>query len=100
VQTWLGRSALYVGTLYLTAAILASRQKTGTDLASKWAEAFRSNPKQIADFFSNMIEGFVYCRILTDASGKPIDYVYLDANDAAERFLGVKRETVHTAVYY
>jgi PAS domain S-box-containing protein len=94
VPTWLGRSALYVGTLYLTAAILASRQKTGTDLASKWAEAFRSNPKQIADFFSNMIEGFVYCRILTDASGKPIDYVYLDANDAAERFVGVKRENL------
>ncbi len=94
VPTWLGRSALYVGTLYLTAAIFASKQKAGTDLAGKWAEAFRSNPKQIADFFSNMIEGFVYCRIVTDASGKPIDYVYLDANGAAEHFVGVKRENL------
>ncbi len=94
VPTWLGRIGLYVGTLYLTAAILASRQKVGADLAGKWAEAFRSDRKQIADFFSNMIDGFVYCKIVTDTSGNPIDYIYLDANDAAEHFVGVKRENL------
>ena len=35
-----------------------------------------------------------YCKIVTDKSGKPIDYVYLDVNEAFARNLGLKRESI------
>ena len=49
---------------------------------------------KVATLFSNMLDGFVYAKILTDAVGKPVDYVYLDVNDAYERIFSVKKETI------
>ncbi len=59
-----------------------------------WVDAFRSDRKQIVTFFSKMLDAFVYCKIITDEAGKPVDYVYLGLNDAYERLIGVKRETI------
>jgi PAS domain S-box-containing protein len=59
-----------------------------------WVDAFWSDRKQIVTFFSKMLDAFVYCRIITDEAGKPVDYVYLGLNDAYERLVGVKRETI------
>ncbi len=49
---------------------------------------------QIRTVFSKISEGFAYCKILTDEMGKPVDWVYLDVNDAYEKINGVKKETV------
>ncbi|MGZ4850412.1 MAG: two-component system sensor histidine kinase NtrB [Candidatus Bathyarchaeia archaeon] len=59
-----------------------------------WVDAFRSDRKQIVTFFSRMLDAFVYCRIITNDAGKPVDYVYLGLNDAYERLIGVKREDI------
>ena len=59
-----------------------------------WVDAFRSDRKQIVTFFSKMLDAFVYCKIITDEAGKPVDYVYLGLNDAYERLIGIKRETI------
>ncbi len=96
IPTWLGRIALYAGTFYLIAAILASRQKSGAGiaLAGAWAEAFGSDRSQIANFFSKMLNGFAYHRIVVDASGKPIDYVFLEINGPFEKMTGLKKEEI------
>ena len=96
IINWVSRLALYLSGVYFLIALLGRQAKVEAtvSLSAKWAEAFRSDRKQIATFFSNMLDGFVYCRIITDKAGKPIDYVYLDANDAYERLVGVKRETI------
>ena len=95
LPTWLGRATLYTGTVYLVASLLASRQVTaGTDLAGRWAEACRSDRKQVTTFFSKMLDGFAYQKIVTDADGKPVDYVFLDVNDAFEKATGLKKEAV------
>ena len=57
-----------------------------------WIDEFRSDRRQIVTFFSRMIDAFVYCRIITDDSGKPVDYVYLGINDAYERLVGIKKD--------
>jgi PAS domain S-box-containing protein len=44
--------------------------------------------------FNKIAEGFAYCRIITDEQDKPVDWVYLDVNEAYERINGVKKETV------
>ena len=95
IPTWLGRIALYVGTLYLTAALLSTKKAAkGTDRATAWAESFRSNPQQLTTFFSRMFDEFTYCKILTNKDGKPVDYVYLDVNEAAVNVIGLKKNEV------
>jgi PAS domain S-box-containing protein len=59
-----------------------------------WVDTFRSDRKQIVTFFSKMLDAFVYCRILPDKAGNPVDYVYLGLNDAYERLAGIKRENI------
>ena len=44
--------------------------------------------------FENMLDGFAYCKMILSESGKPIDFVYLDVNDAFEKITGLKKEIV------
>jgi PAS domain S-box-containing protein len=39
--------------------------------------------------FENMLEGFAYCRMVYDAEGEPVDWVYLAVNPAFERLTGL-----------
>ena len=41
-----------------------------------------------------MIDGFAYCKMIFDENNKPVDFVYLQINDAFERITGLKRENV------
>ena len=41
-----------------------------------------------------MIDGFAYCKMIFDDSGKPVDFVYLQINDAFEKITGLKRDLV------
>jgi len=40
----------------------------------------------------NMPYGFLYCKIVTDDEGRPIDLMYIDMNRSYEQILGLKRE--------
>ena len=92
LPTWLGRIVLYLAAIYLTLAIIETRQKPSSKtVAGAWAESFRSNPKQVNTFFSRMLNSFAYCKILADKAGKPIDLVFLDANEAFEKNSGLKK---------
>ncbi len=42
--------------------------------------------------FDNMLEGFAFCKIITDENNIPVDFIYLEINDAFERLTGLKRE--------
>ncbi len=39
--------------------------------------------------FENMLEGYAYCRILFE-HGTPVDFIYLNVNDAFEKITGLK----------
>ncbi len=41
-----------------------------------------------------MIDGFAYCQMIFDDKGKPIDFVYLEINDAFEKLTGLKKQAV------
>ncbi len=53
-----------------------------------------SDLSQIQTVFSKISEGFAYCKVIVDKDGKPIDWIYLDINDAYIRINGVSRESV------
>ncbi len=44
--------------------------------------------------FAKMLNGFAYHKILTDDDGRPVDYVFLEVNDAFERLIGVGRDAI------
>ena len=44
--------------------------------------------------FDNMLDGFAYCKMQFDEAGTPVDFVYLEVNDAFEKLTGLKRQNV------
>ena len=54
----------------------------------------RESKEKYRSLFANMLDGFAFCRIITDEGGKPADFVYLEVNDAFENLTGLKKEAV------
>ncbi len=61
-------------------------------LANGWAQALRKSEEEYRSLFANMIDGFAYCKMIFDENNEPVDFVYLQINDAFERITGLKRE--------
>lgn len=57
-------------------------------------EKLRASEERYHSLFSNMIDGFAFCRMIFDKENRPVDFVYLDINDAFEKITGLKRELV------
>ena len=50
----------------------------------------REREESYSSLFKNMLDGFAYCRMLFDDQGCPVDFVYLDVNDAFEKLTGLR----------
>ncbi|MGO8806744.1 MAG: PAS domain S-box protein, partial [Candidatus Bathyarchaeia archaeon] len=60
----------------------------------KTDDALKKSEAEYSSLFANMIDGFAYCQMIFDDAGKPIDFVYLQINDAFERITGLKRDLI------
>ena len=60
----------------------------------KAEDALRKSEKEYSSLFANMIDGFAFCKMIFDGTGKPVDFVYLQINDAFERITGLKKGTI------
>ena len=60
----------------------------------KAEEALKKSEEEYSSLFANMMDGFAYCQMIFDEVGKPVDFVYLQINDAFERITGLKRDIV------
>ena len=58
-----------------------------------WLGSFRKNKLQ-NHLSAHMMDGFAYHKMIFDADGKPVDYVFLEVNTAFERLTGLKREKI------
>ena len=56
--------------------------------------AFKRNKLQFDNLFANMNSGFAYCKMLFNDENKPVDFVYLQINNAFERIIGLNRSQV------
>ncbi|MGA2385372.1 MAG: PAS domain S-box protein [Candidatus Bathyarchaeia archaeon] len=56
--------------------------------------SLRESEKKYRSLFENMLDGFVFCQMIVDEQNEPVDWVYLEINDAFERITGLKRETL------
>ncbi len=57
-------------------------------------EKLRESEERYHNLFSNMMDGFAFCKMIFDEENKPIDFVYLEVNSAFERITGLKRDLV------
>jgi PAS domain S-box-containing protein len=60
----------------------------------KAEKALQESEKRYSEFFNNPIVGLGLCRVVVNQRGEPIDYIYLNFNDAFEEFTGLKREEI------
>jgi PAS domain S-box-containing protein len=51
--------------------------------------ALRTSEEHFRSLFENMLNGYVYCKMLYDGD-EPVDYVYLDVNKSFEPLTGLK----------
>lgn len=57
-------------------------------------EAMYMSENRYRSLFHNMLDAFAFHEIVLDESGRPTDYIFLEVNDAFERYTGLRRDTV------
>jgi PAS domain S-box-containing protein len=67
---------------------------SGDVLARAWDKTLGTDRKQFTLFFENMMDAFFYNKIVVDTLGKPIDYIFLEVNDAFENMTGLKKTKI------
>ncbi len=60
----------------------------------KAEKSLQESKEHYQRFFDNPLNGFALCEIITDGNDEPVDFVYLEVNNAFENFTGLKRENV------
>jgi PAS domain S-box-containing protein len=55
----------------------------------KAENALIQSEKKYRTLFENMMEGFAYCKMLFDDEGQPVDWIYIDVNQAFYELTGL-----------
>ncbi len=98
VLGWTGRSAQFLGGIYMLIAAVASVRDTRAwqiplDRALERERVrLRESEQRYRTLFEMMTEGFAVHEIVTDEQGRPSNYRFLDVNPAFERLTGFSIE--------
>ncbi|MCB1156977.1 MAG: PAS domain S-box protein [Leptospiraceae bacterium] len=71
----------------------------GIELSDAYNSLNKSETKY-RQLFENMNSGFAYHKIITDKTGKPDDYLFLDINPAFEKLTGLEKATIINRTLY
>jgi PAS domain S-box-containing protein len=91
-MNWISRIAVYLSGIYFIVAVLSRQADYSSTASQRLAQPFANDYEQTAKLFANLMNGFIYGKVVTDDGGKPVDLIFLDVNDAFERISGIKRE--------
>ena len=68
-----------------------------TEDITEWKHAEHSlheSESKYRRLFENMTSGFAYHKVVLDKNNQPVDYQFLEVNDAFERLTGLKRDDI------
>ena len=57
-------------------------------------EKIKQSEEKYRSLFTNMMNGFAYCKMLFDKDNQPVDFIYLEVNDAFEGLTGLRKADV------
>ncbi len=86
--SWIGRITQYAGSVFFLIAIWNARE------TSRWTAAFKRNKVQFEYLFTNMMDAFAYHEIILADNEEPIDYVFLEFNNAFTKITGIERDAI------
>jgi PAS domain S-box-containing protein len=72
----------------------AEMQARIADERERAAQVIQQSEAKYRSLFENMINGFAYHKMITDKNGRPVDYIFLEVNNAFEALTGLKRPDV------
>ncbi|MCD1294996.1 hypothetical protein CUJ83_08295 [Methanocella sp. CWC-04] len=87
--SWVGRGGQFLGGLYMLVAV-RSLKMTGGYVEIPLEKALRESEARYSSLFENMMNGFAYCKMQFDNGGNPIDFVYINVNNAFGRLIGLE----------
>ena len=85
---WEGQITEYAGSVFFLIAIWNAKGE------ARWTAAFTRSKVQFEYLFSNMMDGFAYHEIILNERDEPVDYLFLEFNDAFSEMMGVGREAI------
>lgn len=97
---WTARFAEYLAGLYFLASLLSVRKNVNfvpsqsEGLSQGWIDAFSTDKSRLEALFGNISEGFSYNRVVSDGSGKPVDFVVLETNEKFAELMGVNKQEI------
>ncbi len=79
-----------------TSELMAANEKLRKEIEERrqTEKAKQESELKYRSLFENMFNGFAYCKIILDENNRPIDFIYLEVNDAFERLTGIRKEDV------
>jgi PAS domain S-box-containing protein len=87
----IGHLFLFLSFYFLYRAIIV----TGVvDPSRVFFRSVKESEAKYRSLFENMIDGFAFHKIVLNEQGRPVDYIFLEVNDAFERLTGLKRDDV------
>ncbi|MGD0079063.1 MAG: PAS domain S-box protein [Methanoregula sp.] len=67
--------------------------RANLDELARREQKLRESEEKYRSLFENLLEGYAYCRMIYDKSGRPEDFVYLEVNRAFDEIIGTKTVT-------
>ena len=56
--------------------------------------ALKESETEYRSLFKNMLSGLAYHKVVVDDQGQPVDYIFLEVNDAYERLTGLGKDVI------
>lgn len=87
---------LFAAILTVFAALLAAllTRRISTELINLSEHSHRETETKYLSLFSNMMDGFSLQKIILNDEGVPVDSVFVEVNNAFERFAGKSRDEI------
>jgi len=83
----------YLGNFASALALALDNRRQQAELEAA-SESLRRSERSYRQLFSRMTHGFALHEIITDDTGAPVDYRFLEANPAFETITGLRRDDV------